>query len=89
MRCIAARDFARAEIGTDDAFRGAGALDLGDHRRLAETDFCPDRVGEVARRRLRPGFGAQGSQRFPRLSGGDFLALDGEDFMENVGHGEP
>jgi hypothetical protein len=86
---VARRDLSRGEIGADDAFRGAGALDLGDHRRLAETDFCPDRADEVARRRPRPGFGAQGGIGLRRPRGGDFLALDGEDFLENVGHGEP
>ena len=40
---------------------------------------------EITRRRLCFGFGTQNRQRLERPGGRDFLALDGEDALEDVG----
>ena len=82
-------DFDRSEILTQHAFGGAGLLDLGNYRsnwRATTADFRADCADEVPRRRLHFGFCADGGEGLHGLGRGDFLALDGEDLVEDVAH---
>ena len=82
-------DFSRMKIGADDTLGRTGFLDLGDHGRLPGGDFATNGADEIARRRLRFGFGADVGQRLDRQRCGNFLTFDGEDLVQDVTHGFP
>jgi hypothetical protein len=100
VACVIGGDFGRREMFADHALRRAGLLDLGDHRdaldqrpmrRPISADFfgvnaAPDRAEEIARCGLRQGFVTQRGEWFDGGRGCDFSALDGENFLQNVGH---
>jgi len=84
MRGIAAGDLRRLEVGTNDAFRRAGLLDFGDYRGLTAGNLVADGADEIARLRLRGSFCLDRGERSDGLGGRDFLALGGDDPVEDV-----
>ena len=80
-------DFHRVEIGSDQAFAGAGFFHFGNHSRLRGGMFGVNRGEKIA--------GGRGSRSLPldfikRHSGfgsGHFVSFGGEDFIQNIGHG--
>ena len=75
------------EVLTDQPLGRAGLLDLGDQGRFAVVDLRRDRLGEPSNGRRVAGICFDIRQRSRGLCRGDFVALVGIDFVENVGHG--
>ncbi len=83
---VALGDVGRHEISPDHALARAGLLDLGNHRGLPRGHLGAQRAHEVAREHAALGIGAHLGQRQLLLRRRHFLALDGDDLVQDVTH---
>lgn len=86
---IALGDVCGNEVGAQHALGRTRLLDFGNHGWVASRDFGAQRTDKIPRVHARLGVLAHGGQRLAADGFGDFLALDGNDFVQNVTHGVP
>ncbi len=92
MTGIAFSDCRRPEVGPQHAARWRCLLDLRDHAGLAGSNVPAQAGAETPQVALQGGvafnFAPQAGQVAVFFGGGDFVGLDCQDLVENVGHGE-